>query len=290
MAYTKFNSKEELLNGQFNDNELHYVIVTDDNRAWAEHFAKQERDDSNNRKKIHVIGILTDDYYRKKTKDRSQTRIDKRLPYVHYFSKNNNAYPQKVVELITEHLEDRIRQEEEYMRTWALNNKYADKSIKRTTVTIYYDKTIEKKLADLYKTYKKKSRSAWLQVYPFSTFDSLVQSIQSREKSNKSDMKEVKNLTLRKTDGLFFKTQNSLTDPQASMLNGTSESSQNKKSVIASSLNNINRLTRSNENIILVANDNKELKNFQSFVSTQKDRNWRLWEIDPRDKDFNSEL
>jgi hypothetical protein len=37
---------------------LHYIIVPENALAWAETFAKQEREESSNRKKIFVYGLL----------------------------------------------------------------------------------------------------------------------------------------------------------------------------------------------------------------------------------------
>ena len=39
-----FNETKELLKANYDDNELHYIIVPDKHLAWAETFAKQERE------------------------------------------------------------------------------------------------------------------------------------------------------------------------------------------------------------------------------------------------------
>jgi hypothetical protein len=54
--------------------------------SWAETFAKQERADSDNKKKIHVLGIIKDSVYKDKIKAKSKKRIDKVPDYVHYYS------------------------------------------------------------------------------------------------------------------------------------------------------------------------------------------------------------
>ncbi len=71
---------------EYLDNELYYIVVPEKHLSWAETFAKQERAESDNKKKIHVLGILKDSVYKEKFTAKSKKRIDKQPDYVHYFS------------------------------------------------------------------------------------------------------------------------------------------------------------------------------------------------------------
>ncbi len=40
---------------------------------------------------------------------------------------------------------------------------------------------MEQEFTGIYKTYKKKSKSSWLQIYPFRTFEDVLKKIRERE-------------------------------------------------------------------------------------------------------------
>lgn len=40
---------------------------------------------------------------------------------------------------------------------------------------------MEQEFTGIYKTYKKKSKSSWLQIYPFKTFEDVLKKIRERE-------------------------------------------------------------------------------------------------------------
>jgi hypothetical protein len=75
--------------------------VPDKHLSWAETFAKQERADSQNKKKIHVLGILKNSAYLDKIKIRSKKRFDKVPDYVHYFSLDNPDISKEIFNLIS---------------------------------------------------------------------------------------------------------------------------------------------------------------------------------------------
>ncbi len=77
--------------------------------AWAETFAKQEREESNNRKKIFVYGLLQKSVATERQKARSKKKIEG-PDYVQYFSKDDADYPYEIVRQIEMHLEERLRQ------------------------------------------------------------------------------------------------------------------------------------------------------------------------------------
>jgi hypothetical protein len=98
-----FKETKELLADTYNDNELHYIIVPEKELAWAETFAKQEREESSNRKKIFVYGLLK----RSVVADRQKARSRKKLEgadYVQYFANDDQDYPDEIVRAIEGHL------------------------------------------------------------------------------------------------------------------------------------------------------------------------------------------
>lgn len=64
---------------------MHYIIVPEKYLSWAETFARQERDESDNKKKIYVYGILKKSVYTDKLKARSKKKVDKVAEYIEYF-------------------------------------------------------------------------------------------------------------------------------------------------------------------------------------------------------------
>lgn len=81
------------------------------------------------------------------------------------------------------HLEERLKQEGNHVKTWALANKFAGKSVKKRTLHFYYEEKIEKELIGMYNAYKKKAKSSWIQIYKFITFEDILRKIRERTKA-----------------------------------------------------------------------------------------------------------
>jgi uncharacterized protein YhhL (DUF1145 family) len=64
---------------------LHYIIVPKIHLDWASTFAKQEREENNNKVKIFVYGILRKKEYEEKIKARSKKKVDTIPDYIEYF-------------------------------------------------------------------------------------------------------------------------------------------------------------------------------------------------------------
>lgn len=95
-----FKDRKELLKDNYNDNELHYIIVPKVDLDWASTFAKQEREENNNKVKIYVYGILKKQDYDEKIKARSKKRLDTVPDYIEYFYIDEPDYPQRIVNTI----------------------------------------------------------------------------------------------------------------------------------------------------------------------------------------------
>jgi hypothetical protein len=98
-----FKETRELLADKYDDNELHYIIVPEKELAWAETFAKQEREESNNRKKIFVYGIVKRSILAERQKARSKKKLEG-ADYVQYFATDNPDYPEEICRAIEGHL------------------------------------------------------------------------------------------------------------------------------------------------------------------------------------------
>lgn len=61
-----------------------------------------------------------------------------------YFYFGEEDYPMKICQLMEQHLDLRIRQEGNHVKTWALTNKFADKKVKKRTLHFYYEASMEK--------------------------------------------------------------------------------------------------------------------------------------------------
>jgi hypothetical protein len=70
-----FLDRKELLKNNYNDNELHYLVVPKSDLDWASTFAKQEREESNGKVKLFVYGILKKQDYDDKMRVRSKKKI-----------------------------------------------------------------------------------------------------------------------------------------------------------------------------------------------------------------------
>ena len=81
-----FKETRELLSESYDDDELHYIVVPDKHLSWAETFARQEREESSNKKKIYVYGLLKKSAFNDKMKARSKKRIEKIPDYIEYYS------------------------------------------------------------------------------------------------------------------------------------------------------------------------------------------------------------
>lgn len=58
--------------------------------------------------------------------------------YVRYFALDDEDYPEEIVHAIEGHLEERVRQEGNHTKAWALTNKFAGKNVKKRTLHFYY--------------------------------------------------------------------------------------------------------------------------------------------------------
>lgn len=64
--------------------------------SWAETFARQEREESNNKKKIYVYGLLRKAAYLDKVKARSKKKLDKIPDYINYYEIENDSYVEEI--------------------------------------------------------------------------------------------------------------------------------------------------------------------------------------------------
>lgn len=88
---------------------------------------------------IYVYGILKKQDYDEKIKVRSKKKIDAIPDYVDYFYFDEQDYPQKIVAAMEAHLDVRLREEGQHLKTWALTNKFAGKKIKKRTLHFFYE-------------------------------------------------------------------------------------------------------------------------------------------------------
>lgn len=58
---------------------------------------------------------------------------------MHYYSVDDTEVSAEICTLISEHLELKLKHEDDHIKSWALSNKYAQKKVKRRTVHIYFD-------------------------------------------------------------------------------------------------------------------------------------------------------
>lgn len=68
--------RKELLKNNYNDGELHYLVVPKQDLEWASTFAKQEREESSGKVKLFVYGIIKKQEYDDKMRIRSKKKID----------------------------------------------------------------------------------------------------------------------------------------------------------------------------------------------------------------------
>ncbi len=106
---------------------------------WASTFAKQEREENNSKVKIYVYGILKKQEYEEKMKIRSKKRVDAIPDFIEYFYFDEPDYPQRIEAAMEAHLDQRLREEGQHIKTWALSNKFAGKKVKKRTLHFFYE-------------------------------------------------------------------------------------------------------------------------------------------------------
>ena len=69
-----------------------------------------------------------------------------------------------------EHLEVKLKEENQNIKSWAITNRYTNKNVKKRTLHFFYQEFMEQEFTSIYKNYRKKTKSSWLQIYPFKNF------------------------------------------------------------------------------------------------------------------------
>jgi hypothetical protein len=280
-----FKETKELLADNYDDNELHYILVPEKELSWAETFAKQEREESNHKKKIYVYGVLKKTAYNERLKARSKKKADKIPDYIHYYSLEDEDYPDEIVRAIEGHLEERIKQEGNHVKTWALTNKFAGKSVKKRTLHFYYEPRMEKELTGMYRSYKKKAKSSWIQIYKYESFEDILKKIRERSIAYNKEVETAKQVTSR-----ILKSTSEIEAPSMKSIFMDGATSQLNSTILSSSIKAINKLDQNDVNIIIVHGHHPEMEKFRALVRAQKYGNWSLWEIEEGSSDFFEQL
>jgi 23S rRNA pseudoU1915 N3-methylase RlmH len=109
---------------------------------------------------------------------------------------------------------------------------------------------MEQEFTGIYKTYKKKNKSSWLQIYSFRTFEDVLKKIREREVNQAKEI----DVARRATSKLM--SEMSINEPvsmKSMMKSGIMDAmgSQLNSSVIASSIKAINKLDKNDLNVII---------------------------------------
>jgi hypothetical protein len=259
------------------------MIVPEKELSWAETFARQEREESSNRKKIFVYGILKKSVVADKLKARSKKKPEKIPDYVQYYSLDDPDYPEEIVRAIEGHLEERLKQEGHHTKAWALTNKFAGKAVKKRALHFYYEPRMEKELTGMYQAYRKKAKSSWIQIYRYQTFDDILKKIRERSVAFNREVETARQVTSR-----ILKSTSEI--EAQSMRSAFPEGGQMGSSVLTSSIRAINKLDQNDVNIIIVHGQHPEMEKFRALVRAQKYGNWLLWEIPEGSADFFEQL
>lgn len=179
-------------------------------------------------------------------KARQKKKAQKIPNYINYYEIEDDDYVEEIVRNIDIHLEERLKQEGNHVKTWALTNKYAGKSVKKRTLHFYYQEKIEKELIGMYNAYKKKSKSSWIQIYKFITFEDILKKIRERTKAYSKQVETAKQVTSR-----ILKSTSEIQSPSSRSIFMEGATSQLNSSILSSSIRAINKVDQNDVNIII---------------------------------------
>lgn len=146
---------------------------------------------------------------------------------------------------------------------------------------------MEAELTGLYKTYKKKCKSSWIQMYHYSAFEDVLRKIREREVAATKEQDLAKKMTSKLVTSKLMKSTSEI----GSMRSGfDGASSQLNSSMLGSSIRAINKLDKNDVNIIICLEQHPEVEKFRALVRAQKHSNWTLWEIKEGSSDFLTQL
>lgn len=138
--YKRFSKKSDLLSETIKEGDLYYILVGEDLSSWAQKFSRQERDESNDKRIIHVVEFLKSKKYSSRVKDRKELRRD---PNEHIFYEANldGDYMETLNNAVIMDMEDklkvRLKKEGDKVKSWALTNKFKAKDQKKNRLFLY---------------------------------------------------------------------------------------------------------------------------------------------------------
>ena len=194
-----------------------------------------------------MYGILKKKVHLEKMKARSKKKLDKVPDYINYYAFEDEDYPEEIVRMIEGHLEERIRQEGNHVKTWAQTNKFAGKSVKRRTLHFYYEPRMEKELQGMYMAYKKKAKSAWIQIYKYESFEDILKKIRERSIAFNKEVETAKQVTSR-----ILKSTSEIEAPSMKSVFMDGAGSQMNSSILSPSTRAITKLDQNDVNIVIV--------------------------------------